>query len=965
MVEIGSIIPLVYARRETVNGVTYGGIRVNTNLLWSQILSLGGDQLFRGVFLVGEGDDRANSMELDPEQFALGNNLLGAYELFIDNPTDNDRGRVAIYYSRNGGRLQPNDHIAGTSANLDPGNFVNNPRNGPDVFSVAGANNAQGANFVFVSKPSTQTTFGVYSWIANGFGYRVNPSLRPQLSLSTRPAGTQVDVVCNLDENEQAMRIKGQAVLPTRSGITAGATNLGVGDVVNYQIQRQVSREDPFESINGVGSIGSEDINASVASRQVGFDEAISVGELYKIGSALAICSDRDEVAFISDDAAGTTDSGTTVNAEFTVVRAGQMTPVASAGPGAGGNASGTSQIFRVSRASFITEYPCEVLEIGLRSNLGINISGLTNTISAGYIYETMDEKACATALTQQSWPPDTVFNSEQVFAGQVSVRADRYSFFRVRYRRAGTDEAYTEIPQLFGAKSETQQPSYSYLRLEMPNEGRWEIQFEPITAWEIRSGVAAGALWVIDPRMPEDDVTGGGVTVRFNGYDITRNAETFSINWLNPLEVALEPDRQNQGQYTDNPVQSMADPWAKLAEAFVYDEVQTTVAGNPEWEVVYINTILPNPVPPQYDNLAILGMNIRASREFANLSQLSVYMNRGLGGFHDFPSVLRDLLTNDRFGTGAIISPQQIDEQSFTDATTWSTGRHYYFDGTLTDPVNIRQWGASTAKDFLLDLIIRNGRFALQPLLNFAGPEDITGLFTAGNILEDSFELVYFDQEQRQQPLVSVKWRQEQTTGDLDNRGLFPIVRELTIRESTAPVDAPQEQIDLSDFCTSEIQAIDRAKYECRFRRLSTHQVRFTTTADQAALDLGRCFRLSLETLSYDNPTNGYVARDGTITSWPELADGTHLVVTWDGTNYVEQTISVADGRTADISETVFSVADNIFQTQTYRVQSLSFNEEGNIEVEAVHWPTDAQGVSLLTAGWYDDDNWEIEGEI
>ena len=388
-------------------------------------------------------------------------------------------------------------------------------------------------------------------------------------------------------------------------------------------------------------------------------------------------------------------------------------------------------------------------------------------------------------------------------------------------------------------------------------------------------------------------------------------------------------------------------------------------MGGNPEHEIVYINTILPNPVPPQYDNLAILGMNIRASREFANLSQLSVYMNRGLGGFHDFPSVLRDLLTNDRFGTGAILSPEQIDEQSFQDATAWTTNRRYYYDGALTDPINIRQWGAITAKDFLLDLIIRNGRFALQPLLNFAGPEDITGLFTAGNILEDSFELVYFDQEQRQQPLVAIKWRQEQTTGDANNRGLFPIVRELTVRESTAPVDAPQEQIDLSDFCTSEIQAIDRAKYECRFRRLSTHQVRFTTTADQAALDLGRCFRLSLETLTYDQPTNGYVARDGRITSWPELADGTHLVVTWDGQGYIERQITVTGGRTNDISETVFSVADNVFQTQTYRVQSLSFNEEGNIEVEAVHWPTDEEGVSLLTAGWYDDDNWVIEGEI
>ena len=93
---------------------------------------------------------------------------------------------------------------------------------------------------------------------------------------------------------------------------------------------------------------------------------------------------------------------------------------------------------------------------------------------------------------------------------------------------------------------------------------------------------------------------------------------------------------------------QSMADAAARLAEAFCYGEISTTVGGNPEHEIVYINTILPNPVAANYADLAILGMNIRASREFANLSQFSVYMNRGLGGFHDFPSVLRDILTND-----------------------------------------------------------------------------------------------------------------------------------------------------------------------------------------------------------------------------------------------------------------------------------------------------------------------------
>ena len=62
VVELGSIVPIVYARRETIDGVSYGGVRVNTNLLWSQVLSLNGDQLLRGIYLIGEGDDRAGSM---------------------------------------------------------------------------------------------------------------------------------------------------------------------------------------------------------------------------------------------------------------------------------------------------------------------------------------------------------------------------------------------------------------------------------------------------------------------------------------------------------------------------------------------------------------------------------------------------------------------------------------------------------------------------------------------------------------------------------------------------------------------------------------------------------------------------------------------------------------------------------------------------------------------------------------
>ena len=127
-----------------------------------------------------------------------------------------------------------------------------------------------------------------------------------------------------------------------------------------------------------------------------------------------------------------------------------------------------------------------------------------------------------------------------------------------------------------------------------------------------------------------------------------------------------------------------------------------------------------------------------------------------------------------------------------------------------------MRQWGTERARDFLLDFVISNGGFALR-LLDFDEPEEITGIFTSGNIIEDTFELSYFDQEQRQARRVSeVAPRADHRRPD--NRGLFPILREVTVREAGTPDDAPLEQIDMSDFCTSQAHAIDRAKFECRF---------------------------------------------------------------------------------------------------------------------------------------------------
>lgn len=946
VVELGSTVPLIYARREIVDGIAYGGIRVNTNLLWSQVLSLGGDQLLRSIFLVGEGDNRANSMELDPEQFALGNNLLGSYDLQANN-----RSRVSIYYSDDGGRLANGDHIAGAAPNQDPGNSQTG-----DVFAVRGANNTFGPNFCYAFKPSTQTSIGNFSWIGNGVCFKVNPSIAPAVRLSTIPAGANTPnftVICPVDTQQQALRQKNGFEFPTRAGVTAGAANLAVGATVTYRLDSALSRNGDFiqpPPAGGTerGEISPNDGNQGVASRQTGFDEAITIGELYRIGSALAICTNRTGNPFVSVAQGG----DQSITATFEVVRAGLMT---------GGNQlnetsniTQTSQIFRTSIGNFVTEYPCQALEIGLRSSVGVQISGLGFMNDPEYRYNLVDNAACLVYLG--TYEPEAVLNPRIVTNGSISTPETRYSCFRIGYRRAGTNDAFTMLDNIYGVRSETSQSVYNYLRFEMPNISRWEFQFEPISGWEIRNQIGGGNLEICDPKVAAlRTVNDSGVVVRFNGVQVPNNADSFSIPALQATEAELRYDGT-----------SLADQFARAAEAFPHNEITTTVGGNPEHEIVYVNTIVPNAVAANYENLAILGMNIRASREFANLSQFSVYMNRGLGGFHDFPSVLRDILTNTRYGLGEIVSGEQIDDASFTAATTFTTNRCYFFDAALSSPLNIRQWATTTARHFLLDLVIRNGRWSLQPLVELDQAEPITGLFTAGNIIEDTFEMNYFDQDQRQQPRISVKWRQEMTTGDLANRGLFPIIREVTVAEDNAPDNAPREEIDLSEFCTSQDQAIDRAKFECLFRRLSTHSVRFKTTTDQAALELGKCFKLGLETVTFNQPQNGYISREGTVTAWPEIGTDTFQALVWDGQGQQVEEVElvVLNNRCTTNQGAVFCRANNAANTNTYKVQSLAFDEDGNLDVEAIHWPTDGDDNSLIRNN-FGDANFDIDGRV
>ena len=106
------LFPLVYARRETRSTESpTGAVRVNTNLLWSSDSEPWvATNYFAASSLIGEGDNRANSMELDAQQFALGNNLLGGYSLEHEH---HQSDKLCITASDGGRHVTANENIAG------------------------------------------------------------------------------------------------------------------------------------------------------------------------------------------------------------------------------------------------------------------------------------------------------------------------------------------------------------------------------------------------------------------------------------------------------------------------------------------------------------------------------------------------------------------------------------------------------------------------------------------------------------------------------------------------------------------------------------------------------------------------------------------------------------------------------------------------------------------------------------
>ena len=149
-----------------------------------------------------------------------------------------------------------------------------------------------------------------------------------------------------------------------------------------------------------------------------------------------------------------------------------------------------------------------------------------------------------------------------------------------------------------------------------------------------------------------------------------------------------------------------------------------------------------------------------------------------------------------------------------------------------------------------------------------------------------------------------------------------------------------PQEQFDLTQFCTSRDHAVKVAKYFLGLRKYVTHTVSFSTTVEGLNLRAGSYIKVITESSPYTEARNGTVSDTGVVTSVEPIKDGMYSVTFFKtGSEDIEGGLmQISDGKVSDTKfhDSVFSINLKEKHAHVYVVEQLTFSAEGTVDIVA-----------------------------
>lgn len=399
---------------------------------------------------------------------------------------------------------------------------------------------------------------------------------------------------------------------------------------------------------------------------------------------------------------------------------------------------------------------------------------------------------------------------------------------------------------------------------------------------------------------------------------------------------------------------------------------VEKSNANAPEHEIVYVNEMVSNQTVPSYDRMTLCGLVLKASRNFSSLDQIRTWLPNGLhvkrfhpddaalpfGPSNLFSDLVFYLLTDSVGGMGRVLNMSLnytplINTDDFIATAKFLKANRLFFDGVIGTSSNLRQFIADTAPFFLCNFVISDGKFSVLPALPTTAsgeislePVPISQIFTAGNILEDSFELEYLGAEERKPFQAVVRYREER-------KNQLPKERNIVARWNTDDEFLPLESFDMTQYCTGEHHARMVAKFFLSIRKRVTHTIRFRTTPYGLNLAPGQYIKVVTEASPYSAARNGVIDASGNITSATALSDGQYSILYYkSGSSDVEQaTMTISGGKVAEqaLWSVIFTLLEATTSQNIYMVEQLTLADDSTVQITASEFPCDDNLSSLI----------------
>ena len=916
---LGSSVPLIYTNRrpeqddpepgEDRARRIVGGVRVESQLLWSQLRNRHKHQELKTALLFSAGYIPTPP---DLEGYALGDSILQDYT----------NSKVRLIFKPGGNAQGP----AVANKSEDPANYdyFN------DGFNYERFDAENGVYFKAYTPirgkyewlhcttrvSSTSSTFGAYNPMPNGHGYKFQPEW------PGKGDGEDSDTRLSIF----AKRTKGYSgYMPYRCRVVKlddKARNIEY--VVNAPPQKQVylankvgsstpdrSVREHFESggnyyLNNQGApdfVAGDGTNTQWVQRAGGIDtgtqasdqarsdasDSMDIGELYLLGAEIFRVKEISPTVRQPWDIEDRETRTHSLEREDEYNRSGydykgafMDSPTRLRRP------DRAVPLQRVTVGNIATTRAVDMVEIGIKSTVWRQVSGFPNVNELDL--DRVNEYA----------KDGATYN-----LGTVDIYTDRLSFFRFLIRKVGTntwDEPTGTT--VFAVRGRNPQEINNMIRVGFKERAEYEFRFIPVSGNAVLNErydyflLYEGRSY---RKVEEDDKYFIQAQCTQERLD---TPQLESLIWYAELNKETKGDGViNNDKRQDNDNNPSMNPHNVISDWLLYDSESGSHENEPEHTINFINEYIEQPEEftedesLMYSRLCYGALALNSGKEWSDFSSFSGYFKEGIQGkrvslavgntddeikasmaagvsapTNLLPDIVTDLLARKDFGVGEYVGIDQVDLTAMRTAGQFCNANDFTWDGVISDRNNIRDFIFENSAFALLNFTIIGGKFGLFPSVPYYTSENATdddekaaghvnsaalpgdptfeirALFTDGNMR--NYKVSFLSPEEREMFTAEVLYRKETENG-------FPETEAVTVRLTTEQggfFRDPVESFDCTQFMTNQAHAIRFAKYALLTRKYVDHSVTFETTPDAAAnLRPGAYIRVASEVTHYE----------------------------------------------------------------------------------------------------------------